>query len=203
MVDQSLFMPLSPPSSPRMSKYHGTAIDPNWQQTHSTDIENTSSEPESNMALVDSSMPMLALDMQRHPMLRSHKTFPHSLRTSGIVISKPHTPDSGSGPSPNAQGDHGELSNMVHVPTTELPTVSFGGSAPASPVSNLTPPSDKQDRREESQDLNGLDIGADSMDEDENDETGRPLTAAELRAQKRKMKRFRSARFTSHLGRLC
>ena len=195
MVDQNLFIPLSPPSSPRMSVYNGTTFDTNWEPHQSKSDGYTNNTSENNMALVDSSMPTLALDMQRHPLLRSHKTFPHSLRTSGLAIPKPHTPDHSSGLPPNPPIALGEAINGRSVQSSELPTVSFGGSAPASPVSNLTPTSDKQEHPEESQDLNGLDFAADSLDEEEMEDSGRPLTAAELRAQKRKMKRFRYAVF--------
>ncbi|KAF2097940.1 homeobox-domain-containing protein [Rhizodiscina lignyota] len=187
MVDQTQFIPLSPPSSPRMS---GTDH-PDWRDHQSKLDEIIADTSKNNMALVDSSMPGLALDMQRHPMLRSHKTFPNSLRSSGVPFQKPHTPDNSTGPSPNLQAENGGVANIGNVLATELPTVSFGGSAPASPISNLTPPSDKQEHPDESQDLNGLDVSADSAEEDEFGENGRPLTAAELRAQKRKMKRFR------------
>lgn len=191
MVDQLAFVPLSPPTSPRMSAYLDT-VDPDWQHQLKS-FENTGGRPENNMALVDSSMPTLALDMQRHPLLRSHKSFPNTLRTSGVPIRKPDTPEHSSGPSPDAQTEYNEVSNSEssQANVQALPTISIGGSAPVSPVSNLTPTSDKQEHPQDSQDLNGLDIDAESADDEEIEDCGRPLTAAELRAQKRKMKRFR------------
>lgn len=76
-----------------------------------------------------------------------------------------------------------------------MATVSYGGSVPASPISNLTPNSPHKEGSQDQQDLNGLNIDMDGMDgmDDMDDEidTSKPMTAAEIRAQKRKMKRFR------------
>jgi hypothetical protein len=75
--------------------------------------------------------------------------------------------------------------------------MTFGGSAPASPVSRLTPPSlsgEKSDEHEhelEHDDFQDADI----LSGDGDDEQKPAMSAAELRAQKRKMKRFRFVAF--------
>ncbi|TKA77853.1 hypothetical protein B0A55_05165 [Friedmanniomyces simplex] len=72
------------------------------------------------------------------------------------------------------------------VGTSNLPAATFGGSAPTSPVGRLTPNSpgggDEQLEDEE--------IGFGTAEQGE-EEDRPPMTAAELRAHKRKMKRFR------------
>jgi len=72
--------------------------------------------------------------------------------------------------------------------SSALPPATFGGSAPTSPAGRLTPHSPPGDQGDEPMDDEDLEGEGGEMDEEE----GKPLmTAAELRAQKRKMKRFR------------
>ena len=74
------------------------------------------------------------------------------------------------------------------VGTSDLPPATFGGSAPTSPIGRLTPHSGEGPAGEEALDDEDMGFGAgDGLEEEERP----PMTAAELRAQKRKMKRFR------------
>ncbi|KAF1986969.1 hypothetical protein K402DRAFT_60439 [Aulographum hederae CBS 113979] len=189
MVDPNLFIPLSPPTSPRMSAYHTSSVETEWHD-QSKNLE-TTSDPETNMAMVHGEMPGLDLDMQRRPMLRSHKTFPYPLRTSGCGVNQPDTPLPSSGTSPTPHVEGLGIGNLEDVQSSDMATVTFGGSAPASPISNQHPISpDTDGPNDDNQDLNGLDL--DGEDDDLGDEEpSKPMTAAELRAQKRKMKRFR------------
>ncbi|KAE9985269.1 hypothetical protein BLS_009012 [Venturia inaequalis] len=138
---------------------------------------------------------MPGLDLDRKPTLRSHKTFPYTLRTSGSNIhGAPDTPPlNGSEESSGLEGLG--IQGLAEPPSNEMATVSYGGSVPASPISNLTPNSPHKEGSQDQQDLNGLNIDMDGMDgmDDMDDEidTSKPMTAAEIRAQKRKMKRFR------------
>lgn len=190
MVDPNLFIPLSPPTSPRMSAYHTSSVESEWHD-QSKNLESTS-DSESNMTMVHSDMPSLGLDMQRRPILRSQKTFPYQLRTSQCGANQPDTPLPSSGTSPTPHVDGLGIGNLEEVPSSELHTVTFSGSAPASPVSNQHPISPDTDgpSNEDQQDLNGLDLDGED-DDAPDDEPSKPMTAAELRAQKRKMKRFR------------
>lgn len=132
-------------------------------------------------------MSMMQTEVQR-PMLRSHKSFPYTLRTSGTTIHGANTPDS-TGASQLSSTERIQISNLEDIETNgELPTVTYGGSAPASPVSRLTPPSPTGDKAEAAQDAVDDDV---IVDEAPNEEQKPPMTAQELRAQKRKMKRFR------------
>jgi hypothetical protein len=77
-----------------------------------------------------------------------------------------------------------DLSSGVDIPSSDIPSGAFG-SRDNSPLDDLTPTSPRDD------DDFGGDLGlAITLGEDENGEK-KTLSAAELRAQKRKMKRFR------------
>ena len=65
----------------------------------------------------------------------------------------------------------------------------FGGSAPASPAGQFSPSSPKVEEQGVPIEDEDIELG-DAEDEDET-VPKRPMTAAELRAHKRKMKRFR------------
>lgn len=112
----------------------------------------------------------------KRPAIRSHKSFPY------LLDSKSHLSNANS------------LSTVDEIESHDLPTVTFGGSAPTSPISRLTPPSTNDGTTEEKIEDEGDDIILDEKDEaadsDANEEE-KPMTAAEIRAAKRKMKRFR------------
>ena len=72
--------------------------------------------------------------------------------------------------------------------SADLPPATFGGSAPTSPAGRLTPHSPPGGLGDEQMDDEDMQGGALEPDDDEDKP---PMTAAELRAQKRKMKRFR------------
>ncbi|KAF2115992.1 hypothetical protein BDV96DRAFT_599523 [Lophiotrema nucula] len=184
MVDGNLFIPLSPPSSPRMSAYSTTPADNEWQTSDIKALDPTSAHSDGDMALLQAEVAGHDFDLKR-PMLRTHKSFPYTLDN------KHHQSNGADSPG----RDRITMSNLDDMDSNNLPTVTFGGSAPASPVSRLTPPSPHDE-------MNGdkLDIGGDEIiTEEKEDESGDaekgedkpPISAAELRAQKRKMKRFR------------
>jgi len=185
MVENNLFnIPLSPPTSPHLTNFHADTADNSWQEQPSK-LETTQESSEGNMALVQTEIPP-SLTLDTKPMLRSHKTFPYGLRP-GIGIHQPDTPPlNSSDGSPNTANPDELTPALGEIPTNEIPSVTFGGSAPASPLSNMTPTTPKDE--DDHQDLNGLNI---TMDPDDLLDSGKPLTAAEIRAQKRKMKRFR------------
>ena len=183
MVENNLFnIPLSPPTSPRLSTFQSDQAENSWQDHSKNQIDNNQ-ESEGNMTLVHSDVPNLTLDTK--PMLRSHKSFSYTLRAAGH---QPDTPPlNSSDGSPNTANPDDLSASLGEIPTNEIPQVSFGNSAPASPLSNLSPLSPKDDDDMGSHDLNGLNI---TLDPDA-DGDKKPLSAAEIRAQKRKMKRFR------------
>jgi hypothetical protein len=182
--DKTSTIPLSPPRSPHMSQYHSEAVDSTWPEPPKP-LEAT---PDSNNGEMSVVHPMPHLDLER-PLLHAHKSYPYSLTTSGNNMHQPDTPPLNSADdSPNGNSVEGlGISNLPETSAAELANITFGGSAPASPISNLTPHSPDDDVLDQ-HDLNGLDI---KMDEDDDRIEDRPMTAAEIRAQKRKMKRFR------------
>lgn len=188
MVENNLFnIPLSPPTSPRLATFQSEQVDNSWQgQQQQQHQPETTQEPENKMAMVHAEMPA-SLSLDAKPMLRSHKSFPYPLRTSGTSV--PDTPPlAGSGDSPStATADELTTPNLGDISSSEIPQVTFGGSAPASPLSNLTPTSPHKDGDLSQGELGGLNIDLGPNEDGEK----KPLSAAEIRAQKRKMKRFR------------
>jgi hypothetical protein len=135
------------------------------------------------MALLQAEVNGHNFDLKR-PLLRTHKSFPYSLDSK-------HHGHGADSPTRERIG----MSSIDEIDSNDMPTVTFGGSAPASPVSRLTPPSPNDD-------ANGDDVKVqcdeiitedrdDMIDETLEDKEKPPMTAAEIRAQKRKMKRFR------------
>ena len=185
MVDGNLFIPLSPPSSPRMSAYSTTPAENEWQ---SSDVkaDHSSAQSDSDMALLQADINGHNFDLKR-PLLRTHKSFPYTLDSKHQLSNGSDSPSR----------DRVSLSNIDELDSCDMPTVTFGGSAPASPVSRLTPPSPHDGIHGDKHDPQGDEIITDEREEcsDEPAREGeKPLmTAAELRAQKRKMKRFRYA----------
>lgn len=184
MVDGNLFIPLSPPSSPRMSAYSTTAADNEWQTSDLKALDTTSTHSDGDMALLQAEVSGHNFDLKR-PLLRTHKSFPFALDA------KHHTNGSDS-----PTRDRIAISNIDDVDSSELPTITFGGSAPASPVSRLTPPSPHEGLNCEDTKVQGDEIITEEMDDKDGEDQGKdeekpPMSAAELRAHKRKMKRFR------------
>lgn len=183
MVEGNLFIPLSPPTSP-MSLYSVDPADVKWQ------LQDTNLTANGDMALVHAAeMPGLPLDIHKRPLLHSHKTFPYTLNRPTHST----TPLDSSGNSP-APTERITISNLEEVDPIGVAPNPFANSAPASPVSRLTPPStsgDKTDaptKEELMDDEDDFDV---QDDDDQSQQTKAPLSAQELRAQKRKMKRFR------------
>lgn len=182
MVDGNLFIPLSPPSSPRMSAYSTTPAENDWQTSDIKALDTNSSHPDGDMALLQAEVNGHNFDMKR-PLLRTHKSFPYPLDTKHSTLNGSSSPT------------RLNMSTLDEIEANEMPNVTFGGSAPASPISRLTPPSPSDPLNCEKHDQQGDDIIIDDKD-DSGDEGGKdddkqPISAAELRAAKRKMKRFR------------
>lgn len=189
MVDGNLFIPLSPPSSPRMSAYSTTPAENEWQSSDLKSLD-PNSHSDGEMALLQADINGHNFDLKR-PMLRTHKSFPYTLDTK-------HQQSNGSdSPSRDRIG----ISTIDEIESHDMPTVTFGGSAPASPVSRLTPPSPHDALNGEKNEPQGDEIILDEREEcgeEQAKEEEKPLiSAAELRAQKRKMKRFRYATLNS------
>jgi hypothetical protein len=184
MVDGNLFIPLSPPSSPRMSAYSTTPADNEWHSSDIKSLDTTSAHSEGDMALLQAEVNGHNYDLKR-PLLRTHKSFPYA------TLDGKHHSNGADSPS----RDRISMSNLDDLDSNEIPAVTFGGSAPASPVSRLTPPSPHDVSNGEDVKVQGDEIITeerdDMIDDTLEDKEKPPMTAAEIRAQKRKMKRFR------------
>lgn len=188
MVDGNLFIPLSPPSSPRMSAYSTSAAENEWQTQDIKSLDPTSAHSDSEMAMLQAEVSGHNFDVKARPLLRTHKTFPYSLKTDSSI----HQSNGASSP---ASTERITISNIEDLGSNDMPTVTFGGSAPASPVSRLTPPSPHEATNGDKNEPQGDEIITEetetSGDGAVKEEEKPPISAAELRAQKRKMKRFR------------
>ncbi|KAF2871899.1 hypothetical protein BDV95DRAFT_492933 [Massariosphaeria phaeospora] len=185
MVDGNLFIPLSPPSSPRMSAYSTTPADNEWQASDIKALDTTSPpHSDGDMALLHVEVTGHSFDLKR-PLLRTHKSFPYPLDNKHHINGMD---------SPSRERI--SISNLEDLDSADMSNVTFGGSAPASPVSRLTPPSPHDVLNCDKHDSQDDEIIMDEKDEEKSDECGKsedkpPISAAELRNQKRKMKRFR------------
>ena len=123
------------------------------------------------------------------PPLRIHKSFPYSLSPSS------HSQDDAVQNNSSTSGLEGFNEKVLsQAPQSTgsaiLQQATFGGSAPTSPVAQLTPNTPKAKQDDLSMEDEEMDF--DVTEEEEEGEAERPpMTAAELRAHKRKMKRFR------------
>jgi hypothetical protein len=205
MIDDKLAVPLSPPTSPHMSDNHTKFDEYQWQPAPdallkptasiSTDPHGLDAPPDETSELLGQpsaeGVPVASVgdgSQQARPPLRSHKSFPYSLGPSSRANDDPFADQT----SDSVLGDFRErVVSQGPQPTgnASLPQPSYGGSAPTSPANRLTPNSPNQEQNDalmEDEDLD-LDMG------EHEDETAEkvPKTAAELRAAKRKMKRFR------------
>ncbi|KAF2852169.1 homeobox-domain-containing protein [Plenodomus tracheiphilus IPT5] len=178
MVDGNFIIPLSPPCSPRMSAYSTTSADNEWQSSDIRTLEHTPPHSDSDMAMLQAEVAGHNFDLKR-PLIRSHKSFPYLLDNKSHLSSGANSP-----------------SRLDEIEQHDVPNVTFGGSAPTSPISRLTPPSTHdglgmEEKMEDQDDDLILDEKDDGGDSDGKDDERPPLSAAEIRAAKRKMKRFR------------
>ena len=130
------------------------------------------------------------------PPLKSHKTFPNTLTTSFTSLKTEHGSSEEQNPagqedpsasSPNEQKQAGQG-------LQELGVTTYGGSAPASPTAQLSSASGEVEHDEHKGEDDDIIGGLDEDDEMIERLDGAPseMTPEQRRAEKRKMKRFRS-----------
>ncbi|CAN9080695.1 unnamed protein product [Alternaria alternata] len=160
-----------------MSAYSTTSADNEWQSSELRTLEHTPPHSDNDMAMLQAEVSGHNFDLKR-PSMRTHKSFPYLLDGKSHLNSGSNTP-----------------SGLDEIEQHDIPNVTFGGSAPTSPISRLTPPSTNDggnvEKREEEDDDLILDDKDDCDEDEEKGEDRQPMTAAEIRAAKRKMKRFR------------
>lgn len=189
---------LSPPTSPRMSEYTAGPPNASWH-----DHQSRPSQP-SHHPLHLTSFSAVSEEPPRHhlppintrpPLLRSHKSFPHTLSTSFSAT----TPQGGLTRGGRLETGGSDAKPVHRQPQlAELDRSEAAGpdrseSAPVSPNLQLTPTSpDAQNDRLLEETGEELRMGSVELEEEDAPvEGGTPKTAAERHAEKRKMKRFR------------
>ncbi|KAK5722138.1 hypothetical protein LTR17_014411 [Elasticomyces elasticus] len=189
MIKGKPTVPLSPPTSPRMSNAPGTTDKYHWQHTPVSSYPPPLFAPQPIQPAPVGAL----LDERRQPQgdsdrpsLRSHKSFPYSLGPSSRPQQEGGQLEAG-GPTLVEFAERVTTQGPQPVGTSNLPPATYGGSAPTSPAGRLTPNSPGGGPGDE---LEDEEMGFGTAEQgDEEDRP--PMTAAELRAHKRKMKRFR------------
>ena len=196
MIDEKLTVPLSPPNSPRMSDEAAKVDAYRWQRAPTSALKAAGLGPihSEQKRPDDISQPSQTASteqsQQPRPSLRSYKSFPYSLGPSSRIqneVTHDQAAAEGLGEFTErviSQGPQPTGSSSLQQPT-------FGGSAPTSPAGRLTPNSPNEEHEDEQMEDDEIDFG--TAEQEEGAEK-RPMTAAELRAYKRKMKRFRQAK---------
>ncbi|KAM0721210.1 hypothetical protein Q7P37_003497 [Cladosporium fusiforme] len=189
MLTERPTAPLSPPTSPRMSDTPAKANDYNWQTPSYIPTAAGTHREEGAHGFGRLSHAQGHVDDPSRPQLRSYKSFPYSLGPSSRLAHDASTEPEND---PNRLGHNQRLVAQGPQPSgsSDLPPATFGGSAPTSPSGRLTPRSGENTHHDEQMldDDDDADMGPGDAD-DGIDKS--KMTAAELRAHKRKMKRFR------------
>lgn len=184
MLTERPTAPLSPPTSPRMSDTPAKATDYHWQPPS---YHTTASRPSQEEGAHGFEPPNA--DDDARPQLRSYKSFPYSMGPSSR-----HAHDAPAS-AESRQSESAQASRLVAQGpqpsgTSDLQPAPFGGSAPTSPSGRLTPRSGENTHHDE-QMLDDIDEDEDGPPEGDDGVDKTKMTPAELRAHKRKMKRFR------------
>lgn len=168
-----------------MSDTSAKATDYNWQHPPYVSTDAGASRGEIAHGLPTINQNQIQVGDQVRPGLRSYKSFPYSLGPSSRFSNPSGAPEQQTG-----VGYNERLMTQGPQPagTSDLAPATYGGSAPTSPAGRLTPRSGGIAQGDEQGEDEDIDLGEGG--EDEGDEKP-PMTAAELRAHKRKMKRFR------------
>lgn len=126
------------------------------------------------------------------PPLRSHKSFPHNI-SGAASYSTPHSQSPLSQVANPAVGNDEFQSRPPEATSGPAPEQSFIASAPVSPVPQLTPTSAEAEHDAEEHPDDDDEMAIVGEEDDETPTGSNPVekTAAERRAEKRKMKRFR------------
>lgn len=193
MIDRRFRVPLSPPTSPRMSDSVKTA---EYQNQHASKAH-AHSEYYPYREQSDTSLEYREDGTYSHDpvksSLHSYKSFAYSPGPPGGSCHQ-YNPESYS---QHASSDYQQrrTSPGPHsMGSTDFQPATYGASAPESPDDRLTPRSPDTSAKGQNDEEDLIDSAGD--DQDEGSEKVQ-MTAAELRAHKRKMKRFRYASYAT------
>jgi len=175
-----------------MSDIHGKDEDLRWDQTPDViplaSDPALSSIPEGMTSGTNGSTTHIGKSAAARPTLRSIKSFPYSLGPSSRLQTD-NIYNSVDGPAGDFK-EHVVSQGPQPTASADLAQPTYGGSAPTSPVERLTPRSQSAAAAgQEGAAMEDDDMDLETLGPDEDTEKP-PMTAAELRAHKRKMKRF-------------
>lgn len=189
----------SPPTSPRMSGFSPNQSGGSWQSHHlkpnpASFTPNGDAIPTTN---AESTNGTNLTGGQPPPLLRSYRSSPFLFDTATQSVNHSHEQNGESGliVASNSNPEPAEAAAAVgNNNQNSISNIKGASSAPASPVSGHSHVSPKAESFEDpSNEFQELDF--DVEDDEDGEQLGiKPeMTAAEIRAQKRKMKRFRYA----------
>jgi hypothetical protein len=189
MLTERPTAPLSPPTSPRMSDTPVKATDYDWQAPSYLTTASQTSREEGAHDYERLTPTQGRVDDETQLHVRSLKGFSYPLGPSGCVSHEP-TSNPKQLPNESSHVQHLVGSGSQATGAEDNQPTGFGGSAPASPSGRLTPQSGENTQNDDQMldDIDEDDLGPAEGD-DGVDKT--KMTPAELRAHKRKMKRFR------------
>ena len=186
-------VPLSPPNSPRMSDAAADVNEYQWRLASGKELDETALERSPPKASCQTasfqslSTTHATESTKLRPSLRTHKSFPHAFNPAVQWETQATLHRTNSEVASDISGQN--RSRDTRQPAeADLEQTTFGGSAPTSPAGQLTPHSPMPGQDDALMDDDDIDFG---LAEQEEGAATRPMTAAELRAHKRKMKRFR------------
>jgi len=188
MLTERPTAPLSPPTSPRMSETPGKATDYHWQPPSYLTTATPASREEGAHGYERQTQSQGQLSDEVQPQPRSYKSYPYSLGPSTRVSHD--TPASAEEASSQTIPSQPLVQASQTTGSSETQGAPFGRSAPTSPNNRLTPRSGENAQHDEPMldDIDEDDLGPAEGDDGVDKSK---MTPAELRAHKRKMKRFR------------
>ena len=189
----------SPPTSPRMSGFAANQSNTGWQPQH-LKPRHVSFSPGSDTlppGSVDSTDAANLSVLQPPPLLRSYRSSPFLFETAAqpSAHTNGHISESSVIDTSNSNQAAETLASRDQNDITDVKSVV---SAPASPISGRSHVSPKAENFEDAvNEFQELDFDMEDDDDVEPSTANSKMTAAEIRAQKRKMKRFR---YVSHVA---
>ncbi|KAF2232515.1 hypothetical protein EV356DRAFT_450123 [Viridothelium virens] len=184
----------SPPTSPRMSGFSTDQSDAGWQSQRlkSSHISFTPGDETIPTSSIESSNATHHAGLQAPSLLRSYRSAPFLFDSVAQATSHSNDQIDQSGGSSTNNSNQEAVDGIANRDQTKVTDGKAVSSAPASPISGRshTPPKAENDE-DPSNEFQDLDFDLDDDDDPEQSGIKSSMTAAEIRAQKRKMKRFR------------
>ncbi|KAL9094712.1 MAG: hypothetical protein Q9165_002982 [Trypethelium subeluteriae] len=184
----------SPPTSPRMSGFSADQSDAGWQSqrlkpSHVSFAPSDETIPASSIESTNATNPT---GSQAPSLLRSYRSAPFLFDSVAQAASHSNELTDQSGTTSTINSNHEAVDGIGNHDQTKITDGKGVSSAPASPISGRsnTPPKADNDE-DQSNEFQDLDFDLDDDDDLEQSGIKSSMTAAEIRAQKRKMKRFR------------